>query len=62
MELPKNLIQMGKPDRTHKIFVEDYIISYIKEWNRESDGQPAGIALYGKNCRNHFAGYPREGH
>lgn len=48
MELPKNLIQMGKPDRTHKIFVEDYIISYIKEWNRESDGQPAGIALYGQ--------------
>ena len=48
MELPKNLIQMGKPDRIHKIFVEDYIISYIKEWNRESDGQPAGIALYGQ--------------
>lgn len=48
MELPKNLIQMGKPDRTHKIFVEDYIISYIKEWNRESDSQPAGIALYGQ--------------
>ena len=48
MELPKNLIQMGKPDRTHKIFVEDYIISYRKEWNRESDGQPAGIALYGQ--------------
>lgn len=48
MELPKNLIQMGKPDRTHKIFVEDYIISYMKEWNRESDGQPAGIALYGQ--------------
>mgnify|MGYP000422188012 CR=1 FL=1 len=48
MELPKNLIQMGKPDRTHKIFVEDYIISYIKEWNRESDGQPVGIALYGQ--------------
>lgn len=48
MELPKNLIQMGKPDRIHKIFIEDYIISYIKEWNRESDGQPAGIALYGQ--------------
>ena len=53
MELPKNLIQMGKPDRTHKIFVEDYIISYIKEWNRESDGQPAGIALYGQIGRAH---------
>lgn len=51
MELPKNLIQMGKPDRIHKIFVEDYIISYIKEWNRESDGQPAGIALYGQTYK-----------
>lgn len=48
MELPKNLIQMGKPDRIHKIFIEDYIISYLKEWNRKSDGQPAGIALYGQ--------------
>lgn len=48
MELPKNLVQMGKPDRIHKIFVEDYIMSYIKEWNRKSEGQPAGIALYGQ--------------
>ena len=59
MELPKNLIQMGKPDRTHKIFVEDYIISYIKEWNRESDGQPAGIALYG-HCLLYTSPSPRD--
>ncbi len=28
MELPKNIIQIGKPDRIHKIFVEDYVVSY----------------------------------
>ena len=48
MELPKNLVQMGKPDKTHKIFIEDYVISYIKKWNRRSDGRAMGLALYGR--------------
>ena len=48
MELPKNLVQMGKPDKTHKIFIEDYVISYIKKWNRNADVQAVGLALYGR--------------
>lgn len=48
MELPKNIVQIGKPDRVHKIFVEDYVISYIKQLSRENDGRAVGLALYGR--------------
>lgn len=51
MELPKNLVQMGKPDKSHKIFIEDYIMSYIKEWNRSCEGQSTGLAFYGKSVK-----------
>ena len=48
MELPKNIVQIGKPDRVHKIFVEDYVVSYIKQLSRENDGRAVGLALYGR--------------
>lgn len=59
MELPKNIVQIGKPDKTHKIFVEDYVISYIKQLNRECNGRAIGLALYGKyaeenGCKYYF--------
>lgn len=48
MELPKNIVQIGSPDKHCKIFVEDYVISYIKQINRSLKGGQSGIALYGK--------------
>lgn len=59
MELPKNIVQIGKPDRVHKIYIEDYVVSYIKQLNRTCDDKPAGLALYGKlyeeeGCRYYF--------
>lgn len=59
MELPKNIVQIGKPDKLHKIFVEDYVISYIKQLNRKIGGTKAGLAFYGKrstenNIRYYF--------
>lgn len=59
MELPKNIIQIGKPDRIHKIFVEDYVVSYIKQLNKSCDGKATGLALYGRffeqeECRYYF--------
>jgi len=59
MELPKNIVQIGKPDKTHKIFVEDYVISYIKQLSRECSGKAIGLALYGKyaeenDCKYYF--------
>lgn len=59
MELPKNIIQIGKPDKLHKIFVEDYVVSYIKQTNRKLQGNQAGLAFYGRktveeNIRYYF--------
>lgn len=59
MELPKNIVQIGKPDKTHKIFVEDYVVSYIKQLNRVCDDKAVGLALYGRlfeenDCRYYF--------
>ncbi len=48
MELPKNIVQIGNPDKRYKIFVEDYVISYIKQVNRNLKGGRAGVALFGK--------------
>jgi len=48
MELPKNIVQIGNPDRHCKVFVEDYVVSYIKQINRSLRGGLAGIALFGK--------------
>lgn len=50
MDLPKNIVQIGKPDKLHKIFVEDYVISYIKQLNRKLKGRTAGLAFYGRKC------------
>lgn len=55
MELPKNIVQIGKPDKTHKIFVEDYVVSYIKQLNKSCEGRAVGLALYGRF-------YEEEGH
>lgn len=48
MELPKNIVQIGNPDKHYRIFVEDYVISYMKQINRNLNGGQAGVALYGK--------------
>lgn len=58
MELPKNIVQIGKADPTHKIFVEDYVISYMKQWNKHGK-RDTGIVLYGKrmaesDCKYYF--------
>lgn len=50
MELPKNIIQVGKPDKIHKIFVEDYVVSYIKQLYKAYEEKTVGLALYGKYC------------
>ncbi len=47
MELPKHITQIGTIDATHKIYVEDYCISYAKQLSKEMEGQKRLIALYG---------------
>ena len=47
MELPKNITQVGEPDRYCKVYVEDYVISHIKQMNRQAQNKEMTVALYG---------------
>ncbi|MDR0948385.1 MAG: LysM peptidoglycan-binding domain-containing protein [Lachnospiraceae bacterium] len=48
MELPKNITQIGESDRNCKIYVEDYVFSYIKQLNHIAENKLAAVSLYGK--------------
>ena len=50
MELPKNITQVGETDRYCRVYVEDYVISHIKQLNRQAQDKEMAVALYG-NCR-----------
>lgn len=47
MELPKNITQIGESDRSCKIYVEDYVVSYIKQLNHLACNKDMAVALYG---------------
>ena len=47
MDLPKNITQIGESDQRCKVYVEDYVISYIKQMNRQADNRGVAVALYG---------------
>ncbi len=47
MELPKNITQIGQSDRHCKIYVEDYVISYLKQLNFPAQDKDIAVALFG---------------
>ncbi|MCM1044082.1 MAG: LysM peptidoglycan-binding domain-containing protein [Candidatus Gastranaerophilales bacterium] len=47
MELPKNVTQIGESDRFCKIYVEDYVVSYLKQLNQTAGSKDIAVALYG---------------
>lgn len=47
MDLPKNITQIGETNRSCKIYVEDYVISYIKQLNGHALDKELAVALYG---------------
>lgn len=47
MELPKNITQIGETNQYCKIYVEDYVFSYIKQLNQFAQDKNIGVALYG---------------
>lgn len=57
MELPKNITQIGEADRTCKIYVEDYVVSYMKQLSRQTQGKGPAIALYGKYTKEQALSY-----
>lgn len=48
MELPKNVTQIGEPDRHCKIYVEDYVISYLKQLNGFAKDKEMAVGLFGR--------------
>ncbi len=48
MDLPKNITQIGETDRNCKVYVEDYVVSYMKQMNKMAEDKELSIALYGK--------------
>ena len=48
MELPKNITQIGEVDKHCRIYVEDYVVSYIKQMNGMAQNKDIAIALYGR--------------
>ena len=57
MELPKNITQIGEADRTCKIYVEDYVVSYMKQLSRQTQDKGPAIALYGKYTKEQSLSY-----
>ncbi len=57
MELPKNITQIGETDKNSKIYMEDYVVSYIKQQNRKAAGKQLGVALYGKQNKEESMSY-----
>ena len=47
MELPKNVTQVGEVNNRYRLYVEDYVISYLKQQNRDNDGREIVVALFG---------------
>ncbi|MCM1027713.1 MAG: LysM peptidoglycan-binding domain-containing protein [Roseburia sp.] len=47
MELPKNVTQIGETNHSCKIYVEDYVISYIRQLNGYAMDKGLAAALYG---------------
>lgn len=48
MELPKNITQIGEVNKDCKVYVEDYVISYMKQMNHSAQDKGMTVALYGK--------------
>ena len=48
MELPRNITQVGETDRNCKIYVEDYVVSYMRQMNKFAEEKEIVVALYGK--------------
>ena len=58
-KMPKNIRQVGKSNATRKIYVEDYVMSFIKQLAGEDYSRYKAAVLVGQNvkqegCRSLF--------
>ncbi|MCI8853307.1 MAG: hypothetical protein HFI32_07380, partial [Lachnospiraceae bacterium] len=45
--IPKNIRQMGEPEEKRKIYVEDYVVTYLKQYAKEEILNSRGAVLLG---------------
>lgn len=57
MELPKNITQIGETNQYCKIYVEDYVYSYMKQLNQFAQDKNIGVALYGSRREEEGVSY-----
>lgn len=57
MELPKNITQIGETNQYCKIYVEDYVFSYMKQLNQFAQDKNIGVALYGSRTEEAGVSY-----
>lgn len=50
IKLPRNIRQIGSPRGRHKIYMEDYVYTYLK--NQAKAGRKSAAVLFGKSCVN----------
>lgn len=55
--ITKNITQIGEADRTCKVYVEDYVVSYMKQLCRRTEEKGLAIALYGKYTKEQSLSY-----
>ncbi len=46
--IPKNVRQMGEPEEKRKIYVEDYVVTYLKQYAKEEILESRGAILLGE--------------
>lgn len=47
MDIPKNTTQVGEVHGDYKVFIEDYVISYLKQLCRQEPDRKKRVAFYG---------------
>lgn len=48
--IPKNVRQMGEPEEKRKIYVEDYVVTYLRQYAKEDIQRPRAAVLLGDSA------------
>lgn len=51
MELPENVKRIGKIEHNRRIYIEDYVLSYLELLKEETEEENVQIILYGKSYK-----------
>ena len=57
MELPRNITQVGAPDKNCKIYVEDYVVSYMRQVNKIAEDKAISVAIFGRKTEEESVTY-----